>query len=151
MPGCEFDSFLLLVVVRYRTTPPPCYEGLVFLQSNSYMNFRVIIRADLWKVHNVSPVVAEWHFKCLFGDSRDEALFNITPRCGSLHRGQRVNVQVRRRPGGPGLGWYISPSHFTPIPWCIRKYYGCKRRGVASSDKNALRERNVHEIALYNY
>lgn len=46
------------------------------------------------QVHNISPVIAEWDFKRLFGDPRDEAKFKLTPKGGSLHRDQRVNVQV---------------------------------------------------------
>lgn len=47
------------------------------------------------QVHNISPVIAEWDFKLLFGDPRDEAKFKLTPKGGSLHKDQRVNVQVR--------------------------------------------------------
>ncbi|CAM9404233.1 unnamed protein product, partial [Laminaria digitata] len=46
------------------------------------------------QVHNISPVVAEWDFKRLFGDPRDETRFRLTPKNGSLARDQRVNVQV---------------------------------------------------------
>lgn len=46
------------------------------------------------QVHNISPVIAEWDFKLLFGDPRDEARFRLTPKGGSLHKDQRVNVQV---------------------------------------------------------
>lgn len=45
-------------------------------------------------MHNISPVIAEWDFKRLFGDPRDEAKFKLTPKGGSLHRDQRINVQV---------------------------------------------------------
>lgn len=48
------------------------------------------------QVHNISPVIAEWDFKRLFGDPRDEAKFKLTPKGGSLHKDQRVNVQVSR-------------------------------------------------------
>lgn len=50
------------------------------------------------QVHNISPVIAEWDFKRLFGDPRDEAKFKLTPKGGSLHRDQRVNVQVGASP-----------------------------------------------------
>lgn len=49
------------------------------------------------QVHNVSPVIAEWDFKLMFGDPRDEAKFKLTPKGGSLHKDQRVNVQVNAR------------------------------------------------------
>lgn len=52
-------------------------------------------------MHNISPVIAEWDFKRLFGDPRDEAKFKLTPKGGSLHRDQRVNVQV-----GVGVGCF---------------------------------------------
>ncbi|CAM9169791.1 unnamed protein product [Choristocarpus tenellus] len=46
------------------------------------------------QLRNVSPVIAEWDFKRLFGDARDEARFQIQPCGGSLSRNQKVNVKV---------------------------------------------------------
>lgn len=53
-----------------------------------------IVGSAVGQVHNISPVIAEWDFKRLFGDPRDEAKFKLTPTGGSLHKDQRVNVQV---------------------------------------------------------
>lgn len=69
------------------------------------------------KVHNISPVTAEWDFKRLFGDARDEARFRLTPTGGSLHRDQRLNIQVFARLKSYRLmlhsdGWF-EREHYT--------------------------------------
>lgn len=46
------------------------------------------------QIHNVSPVTAEWDFKRVFGDARDETKFRLIPKGGSLPRDQKINVEV---------------------------------------------------------
>lgn len=92
----------MLYVGARRTTKTPfraCSAWHVHVYNNKHLR---------WfdgQVHNISPVIAEWDFKRLFGDPRDEAKFKLTPKGGSLHKGQRVNVQV-----GVG-GWVFSTKH----------------------------------------